>query len=80
ENERNAARHLRPKGGFAAQWNDDGHTILHPLLTGEREGYSEDFCDDGAEKLAKVRAEGFLFQGQLSGHRGAPRGEPTAGL
>ncbi|MBL6076937.1 malto-oligosyltrehalose trehalohydrolase [Belnapia sp. T18] len=80
ENERNAARHLRPKGGFDAQWNDDGHNILHPLLTGEREGYYEDFCDDGAEKLAKVLAEGFLFQGQLSGHLGAPRGEPTAGL
>jgi maltooligosyltrehalose trehalohydrolase len=80
ENERNAARHLRPKGGFDAQWNDDGHNILHPLLTGEREGYYEDFCDDGAEKLAKVLGEGFLFQGQLSGHLGAPRGEPTAGL
>ena len=80
ENERNAARHLRPKGGFDAQWNDDGHNILHPLLTGEREGYYEDFCDDGAAKLAKVLAEGFLFQGQLSGHLGAPRGEPTAGL
>ena len=80
ENERNAARHLRPKGGFDAQWNDDGHNILHPLLTGEREGYYEDFCDDGARKLAKVLSEGFLFQGQLSGHLGAPRGEPTAGL
>ncbi len=80
ENERNAARHLRPRGGFDAQWNDDGHNILHPLLTGEREGYYEDFCDDGAEKLAKVLGEGFFFQGQLSGHLGAPRGEPTAGL
>ncbi|MBL6458595.1 malto-oligosyltrehalose trehalohydrolase [Belnapia sp. T6] len=80
ENERNAARHLRPRGGFDAQWNDDGHNILHPLLTGEREGYYEDFCDNGAEKLAKVLAEGFLFQGQTSGHLGAPRGEPSAGL
>jgi maltooligosyltrehalose trehalohydrolase len=80
ENEHNAARHLRPRGGFDAQWNDDGHNILHPLLTGEREGYYEDFCDDGTAKLAKVLAEGFLFQGQRSGHLGAPRGEPTAGL
>ncbi len=80
ENERNAARHLRPRGGFDAQWNDDGHNILHPLLTGEREGYYEDFCDKGAEKLAKVLSEGFLFQGQLSNHLGAPRGEPSADL
>ncbi len=80
ENERNAARHLQPNGGFDAQWNDDGHNILHPLLTGEREGYYEDFCDAGAEKLATVLAEGFLFQGQFSPHLGAPRGEPSAQL
>ena len=54
ENERNGASHLRPAGQFDAQWNDDGHNIIHPLLTGEREGYYEDFCDDGARKLATV--------------------------
>lgn len=80
ENERNAARHLRPVGGFDAQWNDDGHNTLHPLLTGESEGYYEDFHEDGAAKLAKVLAEGFLFQGQHSPHLGAPRGEPSAHL
>jgi maltooligosyltrehalose trehalohydrolase len=80
ENERNAARHLRPKGDFDAQWNDDGHNILHPLLTGEREGYYADFAGDGAAKLAKVLAEGFLFQGQHSEHLGAPRGEASAEL
>jgi maltooligosyltrehalose trehalohydrolase len=80
ENEHNAARHLRPKGAFDAQWNDDGHNVLHPLLTGEREGYYEDFFEAGAEKLAKVLAEGFLFQGQHSDHLGAPRGEPSADL
>ena len=66
ENERNGARHLKPAGDFDAQWNDDGHNILHPLLTGEREGYYEDFAEDGAAKLAIVLAEGFLFQGQES--------------
>ncbi|TDH63501.1 malto-oligosyltrehalose trehalohydrolase [Dankookia rubra] len=80
ENERNGARHLKPAGGFDAQWNDDGHNILHPLLTGEREGYYEDFAEDGAAKLARVLSEGFLFQGQVSGHLGAPRGEPSAHL
>jgi maltooligosyltrehalose trehalohydrolase len=80
ENERNGARHLKPAGDFDAQWNDDGHNILHPLLTGEREGYYEDFAEDGARKLATVLSEGFLFQGQESGHLGAPRGEPSAHL
>ncbi|MFC7476634.1 malto-oligosyltrehalose trehalohydrolase [Dankookia sp. GCM10030260] len=80
ENERNGARHLKPSGDFDAQWNDDGHNILHPLLTGEREGYYEDFAESGAEKLATVLSEGFLFQGQVSGHLGAPRGEPSAHL
>ncbi len=80
ENERNAARHLRPAGGFDAQWNDDGHNILHPLLTGEREGYYADFADDGAAKLATVLEQGFLFQGQRSAHLGVPRGEPSGHL
>jgi maltooligosyltrehalose trehalohydrolase len=80
ENERNAAHHLRPLGGFDAQWNDDGHNVLHPLLTGEREGYYENFAESGAVKLATVLEQGFLFQGQISGHLGAPRGEPSAAL
>jgi maltooligosyltrehalose trehalohydrolase len=80
ENERNGASHLRPAGGFDAQWGDDGHNVLHPLLTGEREGYYEDFHGDGAAKLATVLAEGFLFQGQVSPHLGAARGEPSGHL
>ena len=80
ENEHNAARYLKPLGLFDAQWNDDGHNVLHPLLTGEREGYYADFADEGAAKLATVLEQGFLFQGQHSDHRGAPRGEPSGAL
>jgi maltooligosyltrehalose trehalohydrolase len=80
ENERNASRHLRPGGDFDAQWNDDGHNILHALLTGEDEGYYADFCEAGADKLATMLAEGFLFQGQHSPHLGVLRGEPSAHL
>jgi len=80
ENERNAAHYLRPVGGFDAQWNDDGHNILHPLLTGESEGYYADFHAEGAVKLATVLEQGFLFQGQRSAHLGSPRGEPSAHL
>jgi maltooligosyltrehalose trehalohydrolase len=80
ENEHNAARHLRPLGDFDAQWNDDGHNVLHALLTGESEGYYVDFFEDGTAKLATVLAQGFLFQGQHSLHRGGPRGEPSGDL
>jgi maltooligosyltrehalose trehalohydrolase len=79
ENEGNTASKLVP-GLYNAQWNDDGHNTLHPLLTGEREGYYEDFADDGAKKLARVLGEGFLFQGEEMPHLHRPRGEPSAHL
>ena len=79
ENEGNTASKLTP-GLYDAQWNDDGHNTLHPLLTGEREGYYEDFADDGAVKLARVLGEGFLFQGEEMPHLHRPRGEPSAHL
>jgi maltooligosyltrehalose trehalohydrolase len=79
ENEDNTASKLTP-GLYDAQWNDDGHNTLHPLLTGEREGYYEDFADDGAKKLARVLGEGFLFQGEEMPHLHRPRGEPSAHL
>jgi maltooligosyltrehalose trehalohydrolase len=79
ENEGNTASKLMP-GLYDAQWNDDGHNTLHPLLTGEREGYYEDFADDGAKKLARVLGEGFLFQGEEMPHLHRPRGEPSGHL
>jgi len=79
ENEGNTASKLAP-GLYDAQWNDDGHNVLHPLLTGEREGYYEDFFEDGAGKLAKVLSEGFLFQGEVMPHLEHARGEPSAHL
>ena len=79
ENEGNTASKLVP-GLYDAQWNDDGHNTLHPLLTGESEGYYEDFAPDGAAKLARILGEGFLFQGEEMPHLGRPRGEPSAHL
>lgn len=78
ENDRNAASHL--SGDFDAQWNDDGHHVLHVLLTGESEGYYSDYVDATAQQLARVLAEGFVFQGEESPYHGYPRGEPTTGL
>ncbi|GLU32259.1 malto-oligosyltrehalose trehalohydrolase [Trinickia caryophylli] len=79
ENERNTASLLR--GPFDAQWNDDAHNTLHVLLTGEHEGYYRAYADRPIEKLARVLAEGFAYQGEPSPiHDGAPRGEPSAHL
>ncbi|MGA9867434.1 MAG: malto-oligosyltrehalose trehalohydrolase [Acetobacteraceae bacterium] len=78
ENERNEANHLMRD--IDAQWNDDGHHAFHVLLTGEDGGYYKDYADAGAPALARVMAEGFFFQGQISSHRGKPRGTPSAEL
>ncbi|MGD8617668.1 MAG: alpha-amylase family glycosyl hydrolase, partial [Gammaproteobacteria bacterium] len=49
ENDHNAARYLgrvagRRPSGYAAQWNDDLHHALHVLLTGEHDGYYQDYA------------------------------------
>jgi maltooligosyltrehalose trehalohydrolase len=82
EHEGNAAHHLRetPEApGFDAQWTDDWHHCLHVLLTGESEGYYEDF-QTPIHQLARCMAEGFAYQGEVSPHSGKPRGEPSAYL
>jgi malto-oligosyltrehalose trehalohydrolase len=79
ENDDNTASHLA--GDFDAQWNDDGHHVLHVLLTGEVEGYYGDYADQPAERLARCLKEGFVYQGEPSPHRdGQPRGTPSADL
>jgi maltooligosyltrehalose trehalohydrolase len=63
-----------------AQWNDDGHNVLHVLLTGESGGYYRDHIDDPAWKLARCLAEGFVYQGELSQYTGQARGMPSGHL
>lgn len=77
ENEDNTASLLEQ--GFNAQWNDDGHNVLHYLLTDEDEGYYADFAKSSTVKLARCLGEGFIYQGELS-HTGRYRGEPSAHL
>ena len=71
ENDNNAANHLTHS--FDAQWNDDGHHVLHVLLTGETEGYYSDYADAPAAGLARCLKEGFIYQGEPSAHRGGIR-------
>jgi malto-oligosyltrehalose trehalohydrolase len=79
EHDGNVADHLRRD--FDAQWNDDGHHVLHVMLTGENEGYYGDYADRPAERLARSLREGFVYQGDPSRHRnGEARGTPSADL
>ncbi|MDB6060800.1 MAG: treZ [Verrucomicrobiaceae bacterium] len=68
-------------GDFDAQWNDDGHNVLHVLLTGEHESYYKNYAEQPAQKLARCLAEGFVYQGEPSPtHKKEPRGTPSAHL
>lgn len=77
ENEDNRSSLLTQ--GFTAQWNDDGHNVLHTLLTDERQGYYADYHQDSTTKLVRFLGEGFIYQGHQN-RRGESRGEPSAHL
>jgi malto-oligosyltrehalose trehalohydrolase len=74
----NDASHL--ERDVDAQWNDDGHNVLHVLLTGEASGYYQDYVDQPAWKLARCLAEGFIYQGEHTLYTGDARGMPSAHL
>jgi maltooligosyltrehalose trehalohydrolase len=83
ENGANQARFLGPPAApdtFDGQWNDDVHHCLHVILTGERDGYYEDYTENPHAMLCRCLAEGFAYQGQVSAHQGSARGEPSAHL
>jgi maltooligosyltrehalose trehalohydrolase len=71
ESDLNNTRYILPELlnglGLDAQWSDDFHHSLHVLLTGEQDGYYEDF--GGVKPLAKVFQQGYFYTGQYSKHR-----------
>ena len=80
ENDDNAADHLQPQGLYRAQWNDDYHHAWHVLLTGETEGYYEDYVDP-IPRLRRALTDGFIYQGEISRHRGSSqRGQSSKEL
>ena len=83
ENDDNRSSLLRGLAGeraYDAQWNDDFHHALHRLVTGEAQGYYEDY-DAPLDRLQRLLTEGFAYQGEPSPHRsGAVRGTPSADL
>ncbi len=86
ENEANQARWLgreadRQPRLHTAQWADDIHNAWHAVLTGENEGYYEDYANRPLHHLGRALAEGFAYQGDPSPHKdGVIRGEPSSHL
>jgi maltooligosyltrehalose trehalohydrolase len=70
----------RSAGGYGldAAWSDDWHHAMHAALTGERNGYYEDF--GSLEILGKVLRQAWAYDGEWSEYRQRTRGGSTAGI
>ncbi len=70
----------REQGGYGldAVWSDDFHHALHVTLTGEQNGYYEDYTGFG--DLPKAISEGFVYTGQYSRFRHRRHGLNTGGI
>lgn len=82
ESDLNDPRIIRPRVlggcGIHAQWSDDIHHALHSMLTGEREGYYEDF--GLLEDLSSAMQQPFIYAGKRSSFRGRTHGRAPLGL
>ena len=82
ESDLNDPRLIRPPehGGYGvdAQWADDVHHTIHTTLTGERQGYYQDFA--GTATIADVFREPFFYARRYSAHRGRQHGRSSAGV
>jgi maltooligosyltrehalose trehalohydrolase len=79
ESDLNDERVIQPRSaqglGLDACWCDDLHHAVHAFLTGERQGYYQDY---GAwAQVAKAIREGFVFGGEFSRYRGRHYGNFT---
>lgn len=71
--------------GLDAQWADDLHHALHVLLTGETQGYYQDFAGVAGQPgplsfLAEALAEGVIYSGQYAPSRGRRHGNSFRGI
>jgi maltooligosyltrehalose trehalohydrolase len=82
ESDANDPRFIRPAAsggfGFDAQWADDFHHAVHARLTGERQGYFQDF--EGVGAIAKALSDRFVNDGRYSPYRRRRYGRPAADL
>ncbi len=81
ESDRNDSRLVRPAPfgtGLHAHWSDDLHHCLHVTLTGEGQGYYEDFR---ADDLVAALTSGYVYQGdRRSPSRRMTPGRPVDGI
>jgi maltooligosyltrehalose trehalohydrolase len=70
----------RERGGYGlhAQWSDDFHHAIHAVLTGERDGYYEDFGP--LDRIVTALREAYVYGGRYSPHRRRRHGRPARGL
>jgi maltooligosyltrehalose trehalohydrolase len=82
ETDENDSRYVKPasEGGYGldAVWSDDFHHAIHAFLTGERQGYYQDFADP--QQIARALREGYLFQGEHFRFWNRPRGTSAKGV
>jgi maltooligosyltrehalose trehalohydrolase len=82
ESDLNSPRVIRPPEdggqGFDAQWLDDFHHALYPLLDPEGQRHYADY--GRLEQLAKAYTEGFVFSGEYSSFRHRRHGASSAGI
>jgi maltooligosyltrehalose trehalohydrolase len=82
ESDRNDPRLVRDRNaggyGLAAVWSDDWHHAVHASLSGETEGYYEDYGD--LEALTKALAQAWVYDGTWSDHRQRRHGASPEGL
>jgi maltooligosyltrehalose trehalohydrolase len=82
ETDENDPRLVRPPAdhgyGLDAVWSDDFHHGVHAALTGERQGYYQDF--GRREQIVRALNDGFVFQGEFFGFWGKARGAPPRGM
>lgn len=64
--------------GLDAQWADDLHHTIHTVVTGELNGYYEDYGSLNA--LAKSLRTPYVYDGTYSMHRERHHGRPPIGL
>jgi maltooligosyltrehalose trehalohydrolase len=78
----NDTRIIRPRalGGFGldAQWNDDFHHALRTILTGENQGYYQDF--GRLRDLTKALREGYVYSGAHSAYRKRRHGNSSRSI
>ncbi len=83
EDDRNLAAIVRPEAeggwGFDAVWSDDVHHGFRRMIAGDKDAYFGDYAGTAEELTATLR-NGWLYRGEVSAYRGAPRGTDPAGV